>query len=120
MTKRYCELTEEEKQKKRDYMSAWNKRNRERCNRTSQKYREKNRERRKITDKACRERNKEEHNKKSREYYKKNKKKHSVRTAVGKAVLRGKIIKPEVCSKCGSKRNIQAHHEDYEKPLDVI
>lgn len=24
------------------------------------------------------------------------------------------------CSSCGSKKNVQAHHEDYSKPLDVV
>ncbi len=35
----------------------------------------------------------------------------------------GKVAKPDTCSVCGrrvGKKKIQAHHEDYTKPLDVI
>jgi len=32
---------------------------------------------------------------------------------------RGKI-KKEPCNKCGSKNNLQMHHEDYSKPLEII
>ena len=44
---------------------------------------------------------------------------------VEKAVLRGVLI-PQPCEKCGSydlmadgRRDVQAHHDDYEKPLEV-
>jgi len=47
---------------------------------------------------------------------------------VDTAILRGKLI-PGACARCGctppprrtrQRRNIQAHHEDYDKPLEVI
>lgn len=38
---------------------------------------------------------------------------------VKKAKRRG-ILTPKDCEKCGEKNNIQAHHEDYSKPLIVI
>ena len=37
-----------------------------------------------------------------------------------KAVERKKIVKPTACSKCGVEGRIEAHHEDYSKPLEVI
>lgn len=35
------------------------------------------------------------------------------------AVARGNIKKPSKCEKCGWEGRIQAHHEDYSKPLEV-
>lgn len=46
------------------------------------------------------------------------KKKDCARSYVGVYVRRGKITK-EPCVKCGNEDS-QAHHEDYNKPLDVI
>lgn len=31
-----------------------------------------------------------------------------------------KIEKPELCSVCGKKKNLEGHHHDYSKPLDVL
>ena len=38
--------------------------------------------------------------------------------AVSNAVRKGYLIK-QPCEVCGTMENIQAHHEDYAKPLDV-
>lgn len=40
--------------------------------------------------------------------------------AVGKAVRAGTIVRPECCSSCGEARPVVAHHEDYDKPLDIV
>jgi predicted Zn-ribbon and HTH transcriptional regulator len=39
--------------------------------------------------------------------------------AVFRAVKSGILVRPAVCEKCGLSENIQAHHEDYSKPLDI-
>ncbi len=37
------------------------------------------------------------------------------------AVASGKLLKPKVCSQCGSRdRTIQAHHLDYSDPFDIV
>lgn len=38
--------------------------------------------------------------------------------AVGRAVKRGSLI-VQPCEVCGTECDVQAHHEDYEQPLDV-
>ena len=52
--------------------------------------------------------------------YKKNRKKIIARNMVNHNVRVGKLIKPEHCSRCGDTRNIQGHHPDYNKPLEVL
>ena len=40
---------------------------------------------------------------------------------VAHAIKMGKLIKPKSCSRCRKESdNIEAHHEDYSKPLEVI
>lgn len=48
--------------------------------------------------------------------------KYRARTALGHAVERGQIIKPECCQDCGNEidsRLLHGHHKDYSKPLEV-
>jgi hypothetical protein len=46
--------------------------------------------------------------------------KHRAHNLVASAIKRGLLAKPSVCSICGKDGIIHAHHEDYEKPLDVV
>jgi hypothetical protein len=36
------------------------------------------------------------------------------------ALEKGYIIRPKKCEKCNSDSKLEAHHHDYEKPLDVL
>lgn len=45
--------------------------------------------------------------------------KQSARIKVSKAVKSGYIIKPKVCSKCLLVAKVEAHHVNYNRPLDV-
>lgn len=44
--------------------------------------------------------------------------KYLARTAVGNAVRDGRLVKGP-CFRCGSTSGIEAHHDDYSKPLEV-
>jgi hypothetical protein len=46
--------------------------------------------------------------------------KDKARRKVRWAVESGKMIKPKCCETCKKESMLQAHHEDYSKPLDVV
>ncbi|UCG54643.1 MAG: hypothetical protein JSV32_00010, partial [Dehalococcoidia bacterium] len=39
---------------------------------------------------------------------------------VFEATSKGKLARPNICSKCGKSGYIVAHHDDYSKPLNVV
>ena len=45
--------------------------------------------------------------------------KRKANRAVQRAIVSGKLIRPTSCEECGSAGKIDAHHEDYSKPLEV-
>lgn len=45
--------------------------------------------------------------------------KRAAHVIVGNAIRDGRLIKGK-CERCGTSRNVQSHHEDYEKPMDVV
>ena len=55
-----------------------------------------------------------------RRYREKYPEKYKAITMVHNALRSGKLIQPNSCEKCGKvTRNIEGHHDDYSKPLDV-
>jgi len=47
--------------------------------------------------------------------------KSSAHRQVTAAVADGRLVRPDACEKCGSSTaDLHAHHEDYDRPLDVI
>lgn len=55
----------------------------------------------------------------SRNYKIRNPEKYRAHMAVGNAIKSGKLVR-QPCEKCGTEIRVQAHHEDYSKPLDVM
>ena len=49
-----------------------------------------------------------------------NKKKIYARSYIGRMIEEGKLIRPEYCSECKCNGIIQAHHEDYDKPSEIV
>ena len=39
---------------------------------------------------------------------------------VSKAIKEGTLVRPKQCSACGKVGPVEGHHEDYDKPLEVI
>lgn len=50
---------------------------------------------------------------------KKAEKRHKAKLAVRAAIQSGKLVKWPGCAACKRKRNLEAHHYDYDRPLDV-
>lgn len=46
--------------------------------------------------------------------------KRKAHTAVYRATKAGILQRPEACSRCGDRHRVEAHHDDYRKPLDVM
>lgn len=62
---------------------------------------------------------KEKQNYYSKQYAKNNKLKLRARAILNYNVRTGKLSRPTNCQDCGSPNQIEGHHEDYSKPLDV-
>lgn len=58
-----------------------------------------------------------EHGRKRRQRYPE---KEAAIKAVKYAIDKGVLIRPESCSECGTAGEVQGHHEDYTKQLDVM
>ncbi len=52
-------------------------------------------------------------------WYQRNRHKKKAKDAVYRAILNGTLMKPKTCGLCLN-TSVQAHHEDYSKPLDVV
>lgn len=48
-----------------------------------------------------------------------NPEKHQARVTLGRALKAGKIVKPTLCEACGQSEQLNGHHTDYSKPLEV-
>ncbi len=109
----------------------WAGKNREASRKIKAKYREKNRDtlrekgreyfhqNKDIFDEWKRQ-NKEKRKETLQKYSDNHPEKRDVRQKLYRALKAGKLTKPEECSECGSRENIQGHHEDYSKPFEVI
>lgn len=45
--------------------------------------------------------------------------KRAAYAAVQKAIKDGRLVRSSTCEKCGNTKHLQAHHNDYSKPLEV-
>lgn len=119
---------EYQKRKYHENIEESRQRGRDKYNRFRDKIREKENARQKTPEgrkkaaeraKRWREESKELYNAYLKVFRSKNKLKISAVQKVGDALRYGKMVKPEICEKCGKKTELQGHHEEYTKPLDV-
>lgn len=58
--------------------------------------------------------------KSAKKWNEQNKEKRNAHNKVARALMNGKLIRKSKCEKCSSIEKIEAHHENYSKPLEVI
>lgn len=74
----------------------------------------------KASDKRYREANRENILAYKKEERKKYPERIRAQNTLNRALKTGNIKKPKRCTNCGAKKSLDAHHEDYDKPLQVI
>ena len=101
-------------------MKAWRTRNREAFNKASRDYYWENREVRLAYCRLARQKHKTRRKEYEAQYAARNKKARRAKTLVADAIRRGEIQRPKRCELCSKADRLHGHHEDYDKPLDVI
>ena len=104
-----------------EYSRSYRKNNRTKVKVYAKVYMENNREAKAASDKkhGKTEKGKASRSKAIQVYDKKNPDKLRARRSVGNAVRRGKIKAPSLCEECKQHKKLDAHHDDYSKPLEV-
>lgn len=60
------------------------------------------------------------HEKQKANWSKKNRHKKNAHLRVQRALFNGILTRPSDCEHCEEKKQLEAHHEDYSKPLEVL
>ena len=90
--------------KEREYQKQYNIDNREKLSKQKTEWCRKNKDKRKIVNDK---------------YNARNLVKRKASQKLNNAIRDGKLSKETICSLCGSPNHVQAHHDDYAKPLTV-
>lgn len=99
-------MTEHRRQKMKEYRARYREKYPERVRESQRKY-------------AISPKGKKVTTRAHKKYDEKNPDKRRARNAVTYALTSGKLARPKKCEKCEGENNIQAHHPDYQRPLDV-
>lgn len=136
LKKKNKEYLEKNKKKILEYQKKYYNENKEKVLRYHQEYRETNPEKIKISqartyytrdendrirkkENARRFRKTEKYKIWAEKYKEKVKEKNKCRWTLCNAVRDGKIIRPNICDICKKEKKVDAHHDDYSKPLEV-
>ena len=107
---------EEHREERIAYQKKYRKAHQEECREGARRYHETHKEVRREYDELHREGRHAEHKRWCKKYPERVK----AQSAVNRALLRGELTRPEKCSECHDEGLIEGHHEDYNKPLEVV
>jgi len=128
----------DEIEKKREYTRNYYYKNREKVLKIREEYRKNNKEKislsaslRRLSDPNRFEKNrihhrnwasnnKEKISEKNKRWRDENKEKRNANAKLRYAINSAKIMRPNICSQCNVECKPHGHHEDYNKPLNVI
>lgn len=117
------------------YTKEYNKKHEEERKAYRKKYYAEHREKDMAHSRAWTEANRDKHNKYCkkwnnchvaermeylRQYRAENPEKYHATSKVNHLLENGKLTKPMACEVCGKVGRVEAHHDDYSKPLDVV
>ena len=103
-----------------EYHADWYSKNQDRRREQNRRYQLNNSEKAKKTSTEWRLNNRERFLEIQRNSKSRNPHKVRARSILTNAVKSGRVDKPNNCSSCGNYGIMQAHHNDYDKPLDVV
>lgn len=98
----------------------WYENNKERVYALNRKWRKNNPEKYKKYQRSYRKRNKEIFNKSNNKHHKKYPERRLANLLVYSEIQKGNLLKPNKCSNCKLEKQVEGHHNDYKKPLEVI
>ena len=102
-----------------EYKRQYQKANAERAREANRRWMAANREKLREAHRRHRETNPESTLASQRRWREANREKARAHAAVTRALRSGRLTRPKNCEACGNEGAIHAHHEDYERQLDV-
>lgn len=108
------------KEERTAYQKDYRKRNKKKIAETKQRYRQTEKGK-SVSREGNKKYYKSEKGKQQRKnYIKRNLNKYRARSRIEMRVHRGTLQRPNICSLCKKECRPEAHHKDYNKPLDII
>ncbi len=99
--------------------SEYRKNNREKVAASNRAYRLAHPEWAKAKGRKSYQRNRQAYLDRVSKYREQNPEKKHAHNLIGSAKLLGKLSPPKYCEQCGAEAKVDAHHDDYSKPIEV-
>lgn len=114
------EYNKQHREEKREYRKKYYQKNKEHLIQKNKEWVKNNRD---AHRENCRRSNKKHYEERldyNTKYRKNNPDKYYAHGKISSAIQQGKIIKPNQCEICGAEGRVEAHHNDYSKPMEII